>query len=263
MKKIQRPLVQPVFRELPTDGKSVARPTYTTRLVAPRGRNSTGVPLPLDAPCWSTADVARIDRFHSRSTPHRPVTTARLLHDGTTLYGRFDVQDRFVRCVHQQYQAMVSRDSCVELFLQPTGAKAYLNFEFNCGGALLLYLIRDPRRHPERLFQSFEPVPKSVGRRVLVKSSLPGRIEPEIAEPVSWQLSFSIPLEVIRYGFPDVESFSGRWRGNFFKCADESSHPHWGAWSDIGKSLRFHQPARFGTLAFEPAGRLGDRSSGR
>jgi hypothetical protein len=44
-----------------------------------------------------------------------------------------------------------------------------------------------------------------------------------------------------------------RWRANCFKCADQSSHPHWASWAPIGEVLNFHQPASFGV--FEFAGR--------
>jgi hypothetical protein len=37
------------------------------------------------------------------------------------------------------------------------------------------------------------------------------------------------------------------WRGNFYKCGNETSHPHWGAWSPVTE-LNFHLPASFGTI---------------
>jgi cellulose/xylan binding protein with CBM9 domain len=41
------------------------------------------------------------------------------------------------------------------------------------------------------------------------------------------------------------------WRGNLFKCGDETSHPHWASWAPIGQELNFHQPEKFGELRFE------------
>jgi hypothetical protein len=41
------------------------------------------------------------------------------------------------------------------------------------------------------------------------------------------------------------------WRGNFYKCGDETSHPHWGMWAPIREGFTFHQPRFFGTLHFE------------
>ena len=40
-------------------------------------------------------------------------------------------------------------------------------------------------------------------------------------------------------------------RANFYKCGDNTSHPHWGAWNSIGDELNFHQPAQFVLLKFE------------
>ena len=41
------------------------------------------------------------------------------------------------------------------------------------------------------------------------------------------------------------------WRGNFYKCADRSSHPHWASWSPLGEPLNFHTPQFFGPLRLE------------
>jgi len=41
------------------------------------------------------------------------------------------------------------------------------------------------------------------------------------------------------------------WRSNFYKCADESSHPHWLTWAPINfPRPSFHIPEFFGTLEF-------------
>ena len=39
------------------------------------------------------------------------------------------------------------------------------------------------------------------------------------------------------------------WRGNFFKCAEDISHPHWAAWSPVDE-FNFHLPRCFGTIQF-------------
>ena len=39
------------------------------------------------------------------------------------------------------------------------------------------------------------------------------------------------------------------WGANFYKCGDETSHPHWGAWSPVDE-LNFHLPRCFGRLGF-------------
>jgi hypothetical protein len=42
-----------------------------------------------------------------------------------------------------------------------------------------------------------------------------------------------------------------RWRANFYKCGDATSHPHWASWSPV-RELNFHRPDDFGTILFEP-----------
>ena len=53
-----------------------------------------------------------------------------------------------------------------------------------------------------------------------------------------------------RYSGP-LGTLAGRaWRANFYKCGDQTSHPHWAAWSPVDE-LNFHLPRCFGTIAFE------------
>ena len=41
------------------------------------------------------------------------------------------------------------------------------------------------------------------------------------------------------------------WSANFYKCADKTSHPHWGSWAKVEVDRpAFHLPAYFGTLEF-------------
>ena len=74
----------------------------------------------------------------------------------------------------------------------------------------------------------------------------------EIAEPVEWAVEYFVPNSVFeRYVGSLGDPQKRAWRGNFFKCADESSHPHWASWSPIGQELNFHDPAYFAPMRFE------------
>jgi hypothetical protein len=201
---------------------------------------------------WEPADEIGIDCFHARSSSHRPVTRVRALYDSRFIYIRFDVADQYVRCVNTGYQSRVSRDSCVEFFVRPRPDQGYFNFEFNCGGSLLLYYIEDGRRGTGALFEKYAPVPAELGALVDVRTSLPVRVDPEIETPTRWMLSCAIPLRVMEaYVGPLAPGAAGECTGNFFKCGDETSHPHWASWSPIGEELRFHQPQFFSRLLFE------------
>src|SRR5580704_1571427 len=92
------------------------KPLYTVRMAR---RAAMEVP-PLDAPIWDQAAIATLNRFHAKSTNHRPVTTARLLYDEAGFFGKFDVQDQFVLARYTAPQSQVSEDSCVEFFFRPT-----------------------------------------------------------------------------------------------------------------------------------------------
>jgi hypothetical protein len=222
-------------------------PSYTVHF--------TEVVPPLDAhwenPLWQRAEEAPIRHFHPASSAHRPIARARVLYDRSGLYVQFHVDDRYVRSTRTRYQESVCQDSCVEFFVQPAAGGGYFNFEVNCGGTLLLYFIEDPTRTAEG-FARFTPVAAEHGRRVRIAHSMPAVVFPEVPDPVRWQIGLEIPLDLFEAYVGPLGALPGQtWRGNFYKCADESSQPHWAGWSPIGEDLNFHQPGCFAPLQFE------------
>ena len=203
-----------------------------------------------DGPAWEQAETLQVAHFRQESSEHRPQTSARLLHGRQGIHGIFHVRDRYVRCRGTNYFDPVWKDSCVEFFAQPKPERGYFNFEFNCGGAFLCSHIVNPERTPDG-FKEFTKVPARIGKTIRAWSSLPPRVEAEIADPVMWTLRFFIPLALFEHYVGPLGELSGQvWRGNFFKCADESSHPHWACWSPVDQ-LNFHRPNCFGTIRFE------------
>ena len=201
---------------------------------------------------WVGAETLEVSCFRPESSDHRPHTLARLLRDANGLHGIFRVEDRYVRCVRTQYGDEVWKDSCVEFFAQPKSGRGYFNFEFNCGGAFLCSYILNPERTPDG-FKEYARLPASIGRTIQVRSSLAARIDPEISDPVVWTLQFLIPFAVFEDYVGPLGEVSGQtWRGNFFKCAEENSHPHWASWAPVDE-FNFHRPQCFGTLRFAPA----------
>jgi hypothetical protein len=206
---------------------------------------------PWDAPAWAKAETAAIERFHPRGSDHRPRTQVRLLHDGESIAIMFHVEDRYVVAKHTAYQSPTHLDSCVEFFVRPAGAPGYFNFEFNAIGTLLLWYVEKPRGRDGQ-FQKYSEVSPELAKRIAVHASLTGPIETELEQPVTWTVSYRVPKSLFEAytGIPD--SLGGyTWSGNFYKCADASSHPHWGYWADVGDKLDFHQPAQFGVIRFE------------
>ncbi len=205
-----------------------------------------------DDPAWAAAATLEVADFHPKSSDHRPRTRVRALHEPDGLHVAFRVEDRFVRCVRTQFQSSVCLDSCVEFFFWPRPDAGYFNFELNCGGTLLVHYYPDVAPPPPGQWRKGVHLPAESGRRVRISHSMPEVVEPEIAEPVTWSLRFFLPYEILEeQAGPVRPAPGGEWRGNFYKCGDETSHPHWAAWSPIGETLSFHQPARFGRLVFE------------
>ena len=205
-----------------------------------------------DGPIWSRADTLDVAEFRTeRGDAHRPKTQARLLYDAESLYGVFRVEDRYVRAVHTEFNACVCRDSCVEFFVKPKADKGYFNMEFSCGGALLMYYIVDATPAPNGNFLDYTELTPEDGAQVAVYHSMPGVVEPEIQAPTTWFLEFRVPLALYEKYAGGIGDPAGQeWTANFYKCGDQTSHPHWASWAPIDK-LSFHRPHCFAPIQFE------------
>ena len=221
-------------------------PTYIVRAAKPL----PGLEEGWSHPAWASAETAEVNHYRPEGSAHRPRARARLLHDGAGIRGVFRVDDQYVRSIRTRYLDPVWKDSCVEFFAQPRSDRGYFNLEMNAGGAHLCYYVEDPTRTPEGL-KKFTPLPEEIGRLIQIRSSLPKTVEPELAEAVRWELNFLMPVAVLESQAGRIGGLSGQnWRGNFFKCGDETSHPHWASWSPVDE-LNFHLPRCFGMIHFE------------
>lgn len=199
------------------------------------------------------AAEGRVAGWHPASGDVRPDVRFRAAWSAARLFVRFDVRgDRGVRSVVEAPQGPVWTDSCVECFLQPSGAEGHFNFEANAGGTLHFSYILDPRRLPEGGYARWVLPPPAACARVAVRASLPRRVEPALPGPVDWSVEMEIPFALLSdlAGVPCAPKSGDVWRGNFFHCGDAAPHPRWGAWCDVGEKLDFHQPDRFGALVF-------------
>lgn len=202
-----------------------------------------------DGAAWAQANVLEVAHFHPISADHRPRTRAKLLYDDDGLYVLFRVADRYVRCRETRHQGRVWLDSCVELFIQPTRDN-YFNIEVNCGGAVLMYCMPIPPRGPDGKFQGHRILAADEVAMIRLYHSLPKTVPQEIAEPLEWCVEYFVPNVLLeRYVGPLEPPEKRRWRGNCYKCADETSHPHWASWAPIER-LDFHQPERFAAMSF-------------
>lgn len=220
-------------------------PVTAQRVVVPRLSEA-----PRGGEGWRDATEVAIAAYHPRSSDHRPRVAVKLGHTGDAVHVRFEVEDRYVLARTTKLHGDVWRDSCVEFFVEPRPGRGYFNFELNAIGTMLLYHVRDHRRTKTGLADA-PPVDAELAARIDIRTSLREPILNEIAEATPWWLELHIPLAVLEAHIGELGDLSGQtWRGNFNKCADATSHPHWGSWSPMGEVLEFHQPARFGEIVF-------------
>lgn len=204
-----------------------------------------------DSPDWKEVEPLEIANFRSESSNHRPVTRVKLQYDNNGIYGLCFVKDRYVRCIRTAFQDHVYKDSCVEFFVQPDQSKGYFNFEFNCGGTLLsTYIIYSITPDGKAEKNEILPLEEEDREMIRIYHSLPKTVEPEIQEETEWQLCFFIPFSLFEKYIGKTGHIPGRkWKANFYKCGDETSHPHWASWSPVDE-LNFHMPQCFGTIEF-------------
>jgi len=199
---------------------------------------------------WENANILDIAIFRDESTYHHPDTKIKLLYSDKGIYGQFKVEDQYVRAVHLGYQASVCKDSCVEFFVKPKKTSGYLNFEFNCGGALLCSYLTDCTRIGDG-FAEYVMLKDSELDMVEIYHSLPEKIDPEITEKTEWLIGFFIPFSLFEIYVGNIDNLAeNRWSANFYKCADETSHPHWASWNPITET-NFHSPECFGDIEFD------------
>jgi len=223
--------------------------TYTIK----RRETAPDPQLAWDDAYWADVNVAPIAHFYDspNASDHRPQTDVKVVHTGDTIHLFYRVQDQYVRSVATKLNDMVCRDSCVEFFVQPRGQGGYFNFEINCSGTMLLYFVEDWTRVNGEFAKRSE-VKADTASLVKINPSMPPVVEPEISDPIEWTMKYSIPAELFENFVPKLGDLSGQtWKANFYKCADQTSHPHWASWASIEGDLNFHQPEFFADIEFE------------
>jgi len=204
-----------------------------------------------DGAVWGSANIIDIDIFREQSSDHHPKTQCKLLYNEQGIYGLFRVEDQYVRSISTKFQDGVCKDSCVEFFVEPAGGEGYLNFEFNCGGNMLVFQVIDATRSKKGFAKHYKLTEDDVDGMQQF-ATMPPVVEPEITEPTTWRRGFFIPLSVFEKttGLQSKELSGQKWRANLYKCADKTSHPHWASWNPITET-NFHLPQCFGELTFE------------
>lgn len=216
-----------------------------------------------NSPAWRQANTVSIDEWSTLSTATRPRTDAKVLYDesGIRLLWRVE-HDNYIIAKATQLNGAVSRDSCVEFFVEPDKALGYTSFEVNAGGTFLWNVHRpagDVRKKYPPAYRDPEAPTTDTARLIRIRHSLPtAPIYPAIELPTTWYIELFIPIEALQAIFPIApEDLPGaRWRCNFFKILGSRDpvigrHKHYAYWKHTGPIHLFHQPAFFGDLYFQ------------
>lgn len=157
---------------------------------------------------------------------------------GCGIFARLWSFEDYVRTVCTTRDEPVYTDSCLELFIMPVpGDNRYMNFETNSNGVYLSEIgeKREDRRFIKE-FTSLEPVIKPF------TLSENGR--------TAWGNEIFLSERFISsvYG-KDYSVNEATIKGNFYKCADLSVFPHYGAHFPVSsEALGFHNPDCFGNI---------------
>ena len=196
---------------------------------------------------WRQVPSVFIGNYMGEKPSFMPETEAKVQVDDKNIYVIFHVRDRYVRAVERNMQGKVWEDACVEFFFAPDTSKPlqYFNVEMNCGGTVLMYYNRKP--DVDRTPLALEDI-----EQIEIAHTMPKIVDPEITEPVTWTLEYRLPFSVLeKYARLTRPQPGVTWRGNFQKCAETNSHPHWLTWAKIDyPTPKFHMPQYFGRLEF-------------
>ena len=214
--------------------------------------------LTLNVPCITELDSASadeiikiLDEHGARRTvdqlnwkeqyPYRPLTAVSIAHSGTAIYIDFMVRCNYLRAVNYQNNSSVHQDSCVEFFVCPDGKLPYYNFEFNCIGTIHAACRQD--RH------NGTPLTDAQLDRVRRFPSCGTRPFEELEGMFTWNLLVAIPLDLIGLKY---EGEPIAMKGNFYKCADLTTTPHFLSWAPINTpEPDFHRPEFFADIILD------------
>jgi len=201
-----------------------------------------------DKTAWHSIEPLAVTNDNGWTMDFKPGVNVKLLYDDTHIYLIYKVEDRYVKCVTDKINGPVWKDSCVEFFFAPNvdEPNKYFNLEINCGGTALMSYQKNPRT--EYVSLSEDDI-----KQIKIVHSLPKVVGEEILEPINWIIEIGLPIKILEsYSKISFPSAGVNWKANFYKCAENNSHPHWISWTEIKASKPdFHQPAYFGIIEFE------------
>ncbi|MEO8766406.1 MAG: carbohydrate-binding family 9-like protein [Ginsengibacter sp.] len=197
---------------------------------------------------WSGIKPVELTNYMGKIPPFRPIVYVKMMYDENSVYVIFQVHDRYVRSVIEEYNGPVSTEACVEFFFSPDTSMPdrYFNLEINAGGTPLMGYHIYPQKESRML--SVEDL-----KKIEISHSLPKRVDPEIDTAIIWTIEYKLPFSVLeKFGSITQPKPGVTWRANFYKTASQSSNPHYITWSLVDNAVpNFHLPRFFGQIKFE------------
>lgn len=210
-----------------------ATPGDLARSVVPRIPRVRAGGIP-DDPAWSSSPVLELRRAQDGGAVVQS-TRVRALHDGRTLFVRFDCDDRDIWATHARRDAPLWEEEVVEVFLAPgpDTPSDYVEIEVNPLGAVFDARVANPdgSRGTMRVDTSWDA----------------GGLVTRVTRPSApaWRVELALPWIALCEGEPPAE-----WRANFFRIDRPPGGAHeYSCWSPTYTDPPdFHRPALFGHL---------------
>jgi len=174
--------------------------------------------------------------------PEKPVVHFKLVRIKDGLMLKFYVKEDVTRATYTIDNEQVYRDSCIELFIDPSGDGTYCNFEFNALGTLLLAFGVN-RNGKEKAFSEItDGIQRLSSLGIIPFYNLPDKSP--------WHLTVMIPNT--SFWHHSLLSLKGKGvRANLQKCGDDLPVPHFLTWNPIPTPHPdYHKPEHFGTFNF-------------
>lgn len=164
-----------------------------------------------------------------------------ITRSNNSLYIKFKISEYNLKALYSNDQEPVWEDSCVEFFCKKPQSDTYMNFEFNCIGTCVA---------TTRKGRDLDVIPFSENQMKQIDRYpiLYRQIFREKEGPGYWELTVRIPFQLLGIEPSDIPDTL---LGNFYKCADGVSTPHYVSWNPIStEHPDFHCPEFFGKICF-------------
>lgn len=205
---------------------------------------SNGKPICMATPNaeLSIANVNWPDAF-----PTRPQVTVKINHDTEKISLRYHVSGPDLRAVFEHDHDAVWADSCCEFFCRIPGHSEYFNFEINPIGTMTVS-TRTARSENVCKLSAADM------QRIVRVAPLGNKAFGEKEGEHDWEIGMQIPFALL-YGMSQDEWMAAgspipaMLECNFYKCGDDTAHPHFLSWAPIHTPKPdFHRPEFFGLM---------------